>query len=823
MSAKEIIEALSVPGEMPALALRGLVVFPDMMLQFDVGRKKSIAAIQTAMEQKQMIFLVAQKDLSEDDPAPEGLFEIGVVARIKQVLHHSEEGVRIYVEGLYRAKLLEVVRRDPCMMVQLEVLPRPVQELDYRQSPRAEALIRSAQSLFEEYIRSYRHVPPDIIMRVIQEKDCGPLADFIASNLPLDFELKQEILSELHPLKRIKRLTEILREEIKILAIEAEINEKTREQMDENQRNYYLREQMRIISEELGEEDNPQEEAEEFRSRIKALKLPEEQEEKLLKECDRLFKMPFGSHEASVIRGYLETCLELPWNTLSREHIDIAKAKRVLDRDHYGLDKVKERILETLAVRKLTQEPSGQILCLVGPPGVGKTSIAKSIAKAIGRKYVRVSLGGVRDDSDIVGHRRTYIGSMPGRIISAIKQAGTRNPLILLDEIDKLGKDFRGDPASALLEVLDSEQNSAFHDHYLDMPFDLSQVLFLTTANDASTIPGPLYDRMDVIELPSYTHEEKYHIAVKHLIPKQIKKHGLDSKTVKITPAAVHEIIDGYTREAGVRTLERTIASLCRKAAKEVVSYTGEEPLKLSITPTKLEGYLGPKRFKKDVLAKTDEVGLVNGLAWTSVGGEMLPIEVAVMDGTGKIELTGSLGDVMKESARTAISCIRCRADVLGISPDFYQKKDIHIHCPEGAIPKDGPSAGVAMATAITSALTGIPVDHTVAMTGEITLRGRVLPIGGLREKTMAAYRSGIQTVLFPADNEPDLAEVDEAVKKSVTFKPMHRVEQVLEAALVQPPFQGVEAGHGVSQEELSPQSNAGDPGPSPMPASIPQ
>ena len=405
MSAKEIIEALSVPGEMPALALRGLVVFPDMMLQFDVGRKKSIAAIQTAMEQKQMIFLVAQKDLSEDDPAPEGLFEMGVVARIKQVLHHSEEGVRIYVEGLYRAKLLEVVRRDPCMMVQLEVLPRPVQELDYRQSPRAEALIRSAQSLFEEYIRSYRHVPPDIIMRVIQEKDCGRLADFIASNLPLDFELKQEILSELHPLKRIKRLTEILREEIKILAIEAEINEKTREQMDENQRNYYLREQMRIISEELGEEDNPQEEAEEFRSRIKALKLPEEQEEKLLKECDRLFKMPFGSHEASVIRGYLETCLELPWNTLSREHIDIAKAKRVLDRDHYGLDKVKERILETLAVRKLTQEPSGQILCLVGPPGVGKTSIAKSIAKAIGRKYVRVSLGGVRDDSDIVGHR----------------------------------------------------------------------------------------------------------------------------------------------------------------------------------------------------------------------------------------------------------------------------------------------------------------------------------------------------------------------------------------------------------------------------------
>lgn len=770
--------------DMPALALRGLVIFPGMMLQFDVGRKKSIAALQAAMEKEQLIFLVAQKSLGDDDPTVEGLYKVGVVARIKQVLHHSEEGVRIYVEGLYRGYLETLKRREPFLTVDVV----RAYDLDYSSTPRTEALIRSAQNLFEEYIRNYRHVPPDIIMGVIQEKGCGQLADFITSNIPLDFELKQEVLSQLHPVKRLQTLIDILREEIKIMAIEAEINEKAKAQMDENQRQYYLREQMRAISEELGEDDNPQEEAEEFRQRIMALKLPEEQEQKLLKECDRLFKMPFGSHEASVIRGYLETCLELPWNTLSREHIDIAKAKRVLDRDHYGLEKVKDRILDTLAVRKLTKEATGQIICLVGPPGVGKTSIAKSIARAIGRKYVRVSLGGVRDDSDIVGHRKTYIGSMPGRIISAVKQAGTRNPLILLDEIDKLGKDFRGDPASALLEVLDSEQNSSFHDHYLDMPFDLSQVLFLTTANDASTIPDPLYDRMDVIELPSYTHEEKFHIATKHLIPKQIRKHGLDPKLVKINAAAVREIIDSYTREAGVRTLERTIAALCRKAAREVVAYEGDAPLKITITPDKLEGYLGPKRFKKEELSREDEVGLVNGLAWTSVGGEMLPIEVAVMEGTGKIELTGSLGDVMKESARTAISCIRCRVKELGISPDFYQKKDIHIHCPEGAIPKDGPSAGIAMATAVTSALTGIPVDHSVAMTGEITLRGRVLPIGGLREKTMAAYRSGIKTVIFPADNQPDLAEVDEAVKKAVEFRPVSRLEQVLETALVAPP-----------------------------------
>lgn len=819
MSNIEKVQAVS-GSQMPALALRGLVIFPEMMLQFDVGRKKSIAALQAAMEQNQLVFLVAQKDLSEDDPAPDDLYHVGVVARIKQVLHHSEDGVRIYVEGLYRAVASDILRREPYLLAQVE----KVSSEEYRPSPRSEALIRSAQNLFEEYIRNYRHVPPDIIMRVIQEKDCGELADFIASNIPLDYELKQEILSELHPVHRLRRLTEILREEIKIMAIEAEINEKAKAQMDENQRNYYLREQMRAISEELGEDDNPQEEAEEFRMRILALGLPELQEDKLLKECDRLFKMPFGSHEASVIRGYLETCLELPWNTLSKEHIDIQKAQKVLDRDHYGLKKVKDRILETLAVRKLTQEPTGQIICLVGPPGVGKTSIAKSIAHAIGRKYVRISLGGVRDDSDIVGHRKTYIGAMPGRIISAIKQAGTRNPLILLDEIDKLGKDMRGDPASALLEVLDSEQNSAFHDHYLDMPFDLSQVLFLTTANDASTIPGPLYDRMDVIELPSYTHEEKFHIATKHLIPKQMKKHGLDGRRMKITHAAVHAIIDGYTREAGVRTLERTIGALCRKMAKEVVTYTGEEPLKISITPDKLESYLGPKRFKMDALDKEDEVGLVNGLAWTSVGGEMLPIEVAVMEGTGKIELTGSLGDVMKESARTAISCIRCRVKELGIAPDFYQKKDIHIHCPEGAIPKDGPSAGIAMATAITSALTGIPVDHTVAMTGEITLRGRVLPIGGLREKTMAAYRSGIKTVLFPAENEPDLAEVDETVKAHLEFKPMKRVEQVLEAALVQRPrpAKPMEPGRGDSSGEIAAQP-AADTSHTAQPVAMPQ
>lgn len=766
---------------LPVLALRGLVIFPGMLLQFDVGRKKSVLALSKAMEDDQEIFLVAQKDLNDNEPNMEQIYSMGIVAKIKQVIRRTDDGVRLFAEGMYRAEIVSQVSENPFILA--DVLP--VETKVFRATHKAEALIRYTQTLFEEYIQNYSHIPPDIIIGVIQKKDCGELADYITSNITLDYEQKQSILEELHPVKRLEKLVEILKYEIQVLSIESQISEKAKEQIDEGQREYFLREQMKAISYELGDDDNPQEEADELRERIAKLALPKLQNDKLLKECDRLSKMPYGSHEASVILSYVETCLELPWNTSSREHIDLNKAQKMLDRDHFGLTKVKERIIEILAVKKLSPDIKGQIICLVGPPGVGKTSIAHSIANTIGRKYVRISLGGLKDESDIMGHRKTYVGSMPGRIISAIKQSGTNNPLILLDEIDKLGSDFRGDPASALLEVLDSEQNASFYDHYIDMPFDLSKVMFITTANDYSAIPEPLLDRMDVITLGSYTHEEKFNIAIKHLISKQFKKHGISSKILKLTPAAVHALIDGYTREAGVRSLERQIASICRKCAKKIVQ---DSTTKITVTPENLEELLGPKKFKTDELTKFDMVGLVNGLAWTSVGGEILPIEVAVMDGTGKIELTGSLGDVMKESARTAISCIRTRAASLGISRDFYSKYDIHIHAPEGAIPKDGPSAGTAMATAITSALTNIPIKHDIAMTGEITLLGRVLPIGGLKEKTMAAYRSGIKMVIIPADNVSDLADIDAIVKESVQFLPVHQIEQVLEAALIRLP-----------------------------------
>ena len=766
---------------LPALALRGLVVFPGMLLQFDVGRKKSIEALEKAMEEDQMIFLVAQRDLADNDPSADQLFRVGVVARIKQVIKRSDEGVRLFAEGVYRAEISSFKSEAPLFQVGLDRMDsRPC-----RPTRRTEALVRYTQGLFEQYIQNYSHIPPDIVIGVIQKKDCGELADYIASNIMFDFEEKQEILEELRPVRRLEKLTAILKREIEVLSIESQISDKAKEQIDQNQREYFLREQMRAISDELGEGDNPQQEADELKERIEKAKLPQLQHDKLVKECERLAKMPEGSHEGSVISGYIDACLELPWNTSTRDHIDLRKARRILDRDHYGLQKVKERILEILAVKKLAPDVSGQIICLVGPPGVGKTSIAHSIAEAIGRKYVRVSLGGIQDEADIVGHRRTYIGSMPGRIINAVKQAGSNNPLILLDEVDKLGNNFRGDPSSALLEVLDPEQNKEFYDHYIDLPFDLSHVLFLTTANDASTIPEPLYDRMDVITLGSYTHEEKYHIAAEHLIPKQLVKHGMTPKMLRLTPAAVHKLIDAYTREAGVRSLERQIATICRRCAKTFVE---NKQAHVVITPAKLTELLGPEKFKDDFMNRKDAVGLVNGLAWTSVGGTILPIEVAVMDGTGKLELTGSLGDVMKESARTAISCIRTRASEYGISHDFYTKYDIHIHAPEGAIPKDGPSAGTAMATAITSALCKIPARHDVAMTGEITLLGRVLPIGGLKEKTMAAYRSGIRTVIIPEDNKSDLAEIDPVVKENIRFEPVEKIDQVLKIALTQMP-----------------------------------
>lgn len=773
-------EIIKMEGNMtlPILAIRGLVFFPGMMLQFDITRKKSVLAASEAIARDRLIFLVSQVHMSENEPVGDDLYKIGVIARVKQVLHHTSDGAKLHVEGLCRGEIMSLVQEDPYLVGNIVKCP----VLTYKKSYRSEALIRIIHQKFDDYLRLFKHVPPDVLLGVLQEKDCGRLADYITANISIDFERKQYILDELRPLKRMQKLIAVLTEETQILQVENEINQKAQAQIDENQREYFLKEQLRAITSELGEDDNPQQEADEIKGKVLSLKLPKVCEEKLLKECDKLYRMPSGSHEASVIRLYLDTCLELPWHKASKEKLDLKRAQKVLDRDHYGMEKVKERFIETLAVRSLAPAQTGQIICLVGPPGVGKTSIARSIAQATGRKYVRVSLGGVSDEAEIMGHRKTYVGSMPGRIINAVKQAGVNNPLLLLDEIDKLGTNFKGDPASALLEVLDPEQNSEFTDHYIDMPFDLSQVLFITTANDASRIPGPLYDRMDIIELRSYTLEEKLNIAMKHLVRKQLDKHGIKPSQLKFTRTGMRQLIDGYTREAGVRTLERHIAAICRKVAKMIV--TDDEFKSYTVRQDKLEELLGPRKYMKDNVSKEDIVGLVNGLAWTSVGGELLPIEVAVMEGTGKIQLTGSLGDVMKESANAAITCIRTRAAELGISPKFYEKYDIHVHAPEGAVPKDGPSAGTAMATAITSALCGIPVRHDVAMTGEITLQGRVLPIGGLREKSMAAYKNGVKTVLFPADNLPDLADIDPIVKDNVQFIPIKKIDSALENAL---------------------------------------
>ncbi len=773
-------EIIKMEGNMtlPILAIRGLVFFPGMMLQFDITRKKSVLAASEAIARDRLIFLVSQVHMSENEPVGDDLYKIGVIARVKQVLHHTSDGAKLHVEGLCRGEIMSLVQEDPYLVGNIVKCP----VLTYKKSYRSEALIRIIHQKFDDYLRLFKHVPPDVLLGVLQEKDCGRLADYIAANISIDFERKQYILDELRPLKRMQKLIAVLTEETQILQVENEINQKAQAQIDENQREYFLKEHLRSITSELGEDDNPQQEADEIKGKVLSLKLPRVCEEKLLKECDKLYRMPSGSHEASVIRLYLDTCLELPWHKASKEKLDLKRAQKVLDRDHYGMEKVKERFIETLAVRSLAPAQTGQIICLVGPPGVGKTSIARSIAQATGRKYVRVSLGGVSDEAEIMGHRKTYVGSMPGRIINAVKQAGVNNPLLLLDEIDKLGTNFKGDPASALLEVLDPEQNGEFTDHYIDMPFDLSQVLFITTANDASRIPGPLYDRMDIIELRSYTLEEKLNIAMKHLVRKQLDKHGVKPSQLKFTRTGMRQLIDGYTREAGVRTLERHIAAICRKVAKMIV--TDEEFKSYTVRQDKLEELLGPRKYMKDNVSKEDIVGLVNGLAWTSVGGELLPIEVAVMEGTGKIQLTGSLGDVMKESANAAITCIRTRAAELGISPKFYEKYDIHVHAPEGAVPKDGPSAGTAMATAITSALCGIPVRHDVAMTGEITLQGRVLPIGGLREKSMAAYKNGVKTVLFPADNLPDLADIDPIVKDNVQFIPVKKIDSALENAL---------------------------------------
>lgn len=762
----------------PVLPLRGLVLFPGIMLHFDVGRKKSILAMNAAVKENQKIFLVAQKDITNEEPLEKDLCKVGVVAIVRQVLKQSGDGIRILVEGKYRASIDNITQTEP--FIRADVFKAI--EKSNAKTIHTEALIRQVKIAFADYLDLAPRIASDVILEVQSCYDPGKLADCITSNILLEYKDKQDIICELNPVTRLENILVMLRKEIDILSIENEIGLKVKEKIDEHQREYFLREQIKVISEELGDSDNPQTEAEEFRTRIQSLKLNEEIETKLLKECDRLFKMPSGSHEANVIRNYLDICLDLPWNKKSKINIDLKKAKKILDKDHYGLDKVKERMIEMLAVRKLSPDIKGQIICLIGPPGVGKTSIAKSVAKAIGCKYVRIALGGVKDESDIRGHRRTYIGAMPGRIISAIKTAGTKNPLLLLDEVDKLSNDFRGDPTSALLEVLDSEQNNTFEDHYIDLPFDLSDVFFITTANDYSTIPEPLLDRMEIIDISSYTHQDKFFIAKKYLIPKQMKKHGILSKMFRITDNAIHELIDGYTKEAGVRNLERTIASLLRKVAKTIV--LGEKS-KVVVNVKDLEPMLGSKKFKDEGILKSDEVGVVNGLAWTSVGGQTMQIEVAVMEGNGKIELTGSLGEVMKESAKAAISCIRTRAKELKVKPEFYNTCDIHIHVPEGAVPKDGPSAGITMATALLSALTNVPVRHDIAMTGEITLRGRVLPIGGLKEKTMAAYRNGIKTVIIPQDNISDLDEIDATVKKSIIFIPASDIDHVFKCALL--------------------------------------
>ena len=764
---------------LPVLPLRGMVVFPKAVIHFDVGRKQSIAAINKAMREDQLIFLAAQKDPVVNDPKLIDLYSIGVVAKIVQVLKQPDNVTRVVLEGKYRAKAVSPVF-DPKHML-AEVAPVAEQKMPLTAADIA--LIRSVKNQFEKYLEVTPKMPPDIIFKVALCKYPGELADYIASTMYLDYQTKQSILEIFDPFERLNTVLDVLVDETYISKLEREIEIKAKSRIDESQQLYFLREQKRAIEEQLGEDDDPSADAEDYADQIEKLELEEKTTETLMKECRKLMKMPFGSQEASVIRTYLDTVLELPWHTATEDKIVLSKIRRELDKSHFGLEKIKDRIIEQLAVRKLSDKQKGQVLCFVGPPGVGKTSIAQSIAKAIGRNSQRIALGGVKDEAEIRGHRRTYLGSMPGRIMAAVQNAGSNNPLLILDEIDKLASDYKGDPTSALLEVLDIEQNNKFVDHYIDVPFDLSNVMFITTANDLGMIPAPLRDRMEIIELNSYTREEKFHIAKKHLIPKQLDLCGFSSKEIKFTQKAIYALIDYYTRESGVRTLEREIASLLRKCAVKKLDGEAET---FKIDEKMVEELLGKKKYLPDQLSKKDEVGVVNGLAWTSVGGELLPIEVAVMDGTGKIVLTGSLGDVMQESAKAAITCIRSHAKLLGIDSDFYKTKDIHIHAPEGAVPKDGPSAGITMATAIYSALADKPVRHDVAMTGEITLRGKVLAIGGLKEKSMAAYKYGIDTVFIPKQNERDISEFDNAVREKVHFIPVENFTDVIAGATAQ-------------------------------------
>lgn len=774
MSEINIVEDIK---ELPVIPLRGLVVFPEMVLHFDVGRKKSVEAIRTAMQSNQKIFLVCQKDASVDDPGINDMYDIGVVCHIKQMLRiPNSENLRVVVEGLERAVIIGITQTKPFVSAAVNA----VKDSDYTADEDEEkAYIRTVRKEFETYATLMPKVSNEVIAKVISIEKSSELADFICSNTFIDYAEKQTILSTLNPLERLIKLLVLLKKENATLEIEAEIHEKVQEEIDKNQREYYLREEMKVISESLGDFENPLEEAEEYKKKINALGCADDVKERLLKESSKLMKMPSGSHESTVIRNYLDKCLEIPFGKYTKDTIKFDKARKILDKEHYGLEKVKERIIDSLAVYKRNPDFSGQILCLAGPPGVGKTSIVKSLAKSMNRKYVRVALGGIHDEAEIRGHRKTYIGSMPGRIIDAVIKSGVMNPIILLDEIDKVGNDFKGDPSSALLEALDPEQNSTFADHYIEFPVDLSRVLFITTANDISSISKPLYDRMEVIELNSYSVEEKFHIAKEHLIKKELAKHSLSARELKISDDAVYSLIENYTREAGVRKLERMIASLCRKAS--VALESGQKTFK--VTADNIESILGKKIYMKETVSTENQVGTVNGLAWTSVGGTMLPIEISALDGTGKLELTGNLGDVMKESAKTAVSFVRARSAVYGIDTDFYKNKDIHIHAPEGAIPKDGPSAGLAITTALVSELTGVAIKSNVAMTGEISLKGKALAIGGLKEKSMAAYKAGCDTVIIPADNEKDLEEISDEVKSALEFVTVTSFDEILPVA----------------------------------------
>lgn len=771
---------------LPLLPLRGMTAFPGVVLNFDVERPLSIAALNAALNENQELFLVAQKNVSKENPGLDDLYSIGTVATIRQVLRLPGGSlVRVMVEGLYRARIISITEQPPVFTVEVERMEdRPVRISDTRR----EALMRRCLSQFEEYTTIAGIMLPERFLRIAAADDLGHIADFVAQHVLSDYESRQQVLEEDRPARRIELVNRLVRQEINIQTLERDLDAGTRQEMDRAQRDYYLREQMKLIRQELGETEGgeAQDETGEYREKIKALGLAPEIEQKLLKEVSRLEKQPFGSSEAALLRNYLDICVELPWNTRTEDMVDVKKAKKCLDEDHYGLDKVKDRILEFLSVRQLAPGVRGGVLCLVGPPGVGKTSIAMSIARATNRRLARISLGGVHDEAEIRGHRKTYIGAMPGRIVSGLQQAGSMNPVMVLDEIDKLGRDYRGDPSAALLEALDAEQNGAFRDHFLEIPLDLGEVFFITTANTTETIPRALLDRMEVISLGSYTDEEKLRIAKDHLLPKQRKKHGLTAVKLKVSDEALREIIRDYTRESGVRVLERELAAICRKTARMIAE--GERK-SLSVRAGQVAPLLGAPKYKDSKLSRKDEIGLVHGLAWTSVGGEVLDVEVGVMDGTGKLELTGNLGDVMKESARAAVSYIRTRCQVLGIDADFYKTKDLHIHFPEGAVPKDGPSAGITITIALISALTGIPARHDVAMTGEISLRGRVMPIGGLREKTMAALRMGIHKVIIPAENEKDLEEIDPLVRQALEFITTDHVDKILADALTRLPL----------------------------------